>query len=309
MKSILNIIVFALVVLFCEHANAQQYIGHTQFMWNQTAINPAYTGTKKSLSAGVFYRNQWVGFSGAPVTENVFVHSPISHGDFGVGLNLMRDRLGIFTEISAQGSFSYKLSFDQGTLSLGLSGEYGSQRVDWTQVDPFSEGDQAIPFADISQTEYNFGFGAYFSNEIWFAGVSVPRLLEDQSTFVNEESNISALLQARRHIYVTGGVMWQLSRNVYIQPVTMLRYVEGAPFQPDLGCLFLINKQFWVGPSLRWGDSVSLLLDYSITKQLKVGYAFDFTITQLQGHGGTHEFFLGYDLRKKKDGYNHPRFF
>ena len=29
----------------------------------------------------------------------------------------------------------------------------------------------------------------------------------------------------------------------------------------------------------------------------------------MQGHAGTHEFFLGYALKKKRDGYTHPRFF
>lgn len=84
-----------LLVMLSSESLAQQQIGHTQFLWNQLAINPAYAGTKKALSAGVFLRSQWMGIEGAPKTENVFVHTPISHGDFGVGMNVMRDQLAM----------------------------------------------------------------------------------------------------------------------------------------------------------------------------------------------------------------------
>ncbi len=297
-----------LVMLSCE-SSAQQQIGHTQFLWNQLAVNPAFAGTKQALSAGVFLRSQWMGIEGAPKTETRFVHAPISHGDFGVGMNVMRDQLGISNTISVQGDFAYKLRFNFGDLSLGLGAEYGSQRMNWTSADPDQQYDPSIPFADISQGYYNFGFGAHFSNELMYFGLSIPRLLETETQFTGEESSISALFQAKRHIYFTGGGMWQMNKNTWVHPVMMVKYVDGAPIQPDLGVLFLVNKTFWIGPSLKWGDSVTLMLDYAITKQLKVGYAFDFTFTNIQGHAGSHEFFLGFDVRKKKEGYNHPRFF
>lgn len=295
--------------MLTKQSEAQQQIGHTQFLWNQLSINPAYAGTKKSLSAGLFFRSQWMGIEGAPQTENVFVHAPISHGDFGVGLNIMRDQLGISNAITAAGNFSYKLRFDQGDLSLGLSGEYGSHRMNWTSADPDQVGDPSIPFADISESNYNFGFGAHFSNEFFYAGLSIPRLLETDTQFTSEESSITALYQARRHIFFTAGGMWKMNKTTWVHPIMMVKYVNGAPVQPDLGVLFFLNKTFWIGSSFRWGDSVSVMLDYAITKQLKVGYSFDFTLTKIQGHAGSHEFFLGFDVRKKKEGYNHPRFF
>jgi len=41
-----------------------------------------------------------------------------------------------------------------------------------------------------------------------------------------------------------------------------------------------------------------------------VGYAHDFTITELQNaHNGTHEIMIGYDLQKQNKGVHHPRYF
>ncbi|MFT4682717.1 MAG: type IX secretion system PorP/SprF family membrane protein [Flavobacteriales bacterium] len=306
----LRALIAMLMLVFLSHeSSAQQQIGHTQFLWNQMSINPAYAGTKKALSAGLFFRSQWMGVEGAPQTENLFVHAPVAHGDFGLGLNVMRDQLGISNTLSVQGDFAYKLRFNFGDLSLGLGAEYGTHRMNWTTADPDAQFDPSIPFADISEAYYNFGFGAHFSNELMYFGLSIPRLLETETKFTGEESSASALFQAKRHIYFTGGGMWQLNKDTWIHPIFMVKYVDGAPVQPDFGVLFLLNKSFWIGPSYRWGDSVSIMLDYAITKQLKVGYAFDFTITEIQGHAGSHEFFLGFDVRKKKEGYNHPRFF
>ncbi len=288
---------------------AQQYMGNTQFLWNQMAINPAFAGSRQALETGLFYRNQWAGMEGAPTTENVFVHAPLGKRGLGAGLNFMRDRIGISQQVGVQGSLSYKLRFDQGALSFGLSGEYGVQQYDWTRVDPYTAGDQAIPMADLAASQYNFGFGAFFLNEYFFAGLSVPRLLENNTRFDNSESAMQAIFTARRHIHFTMGGLIQLSKQVDLQPVAMLRYVEGAPFQIDAGALVRINQVIWVGSTVRWGDSVSLIFDYDISKQMRIGYAYDYTLTQMQGHAGTHEFFLGYALRKKRDGYNHPRFF
>lgn len=296
-------------LMFTLPAFAQQYMGNTQFLWNQMAINPAFAGSRESLEAGVFYRNQWAGMEGAPTTENVFVHAPLGKRGIGAGINFMRDRIGISQQIGVQGSMSYKLRFDQGALSFGLSGEYGVQQLDWTRVDPYTAGDQAIPMADIAANQYNFGFGAFFLNEHFFAGFSVPRLLESSTRFEHQESAMQAIYTTRRHAFLTAGAIIKLSKQVQLQPVTMLRYVEGAPFQVDAGALVRINEVIWLGSTVRWGDSVSLIFDYDINKQLRIGYAYDYTLTQMQGHAGTHEFFLGYALRKKRDGYNHPRFF
>lgn len=308
----LHIIGFAFVLILLaglNQATAQQHFGHTQFLWNQMAINPAYAGSKEALETGVFYRNQWAGFEGAPTTENVFAHAPVSKNGFGAGLNMVRDRIGITRDVSVQANFSYTMKFNSGSLAFGLSSEYGSQRFDWTKTDPYDLGDQSIPFADISANYYNFGFGTYFKNEHFFAGFSVPRLLETAQSFRNAESGVQAIFEARRHLFFTAGGVIKASANLNIQPVAMVRYVEGAPIQTDIGALFNVNKIFWIGSTVRWGDSISLLFDYDISSQLRIGYAYDYTITRLSGHAGTHEFFLGYSIRKKRDGYNHPRFF
>ncbi|MFT4849690.1 MAG: type IX secretion system PorP/SprF family membrane protein, partial [Sediminicola sp.] len=64
----LTLLVLLLVVLSAEFASAQQDPQYTQYMYNMNVVNPAYAGSKESLSITALYRNQWAGFDDAPVT-------------------------------------------------------------------------------------------------------------------------------------------------------------------------------------------------------------------------------------------------
>ncbi|MFB9106682.1 type IX secretion system membrane protein PorP/SprF, partial [Algibacter miyuki] len=84
---IYKIVVFILftgVLVGFEPLEAQQDSQYTQYMYNTVTVNPAYAGTRGSLSMTGLYRNQWVGLEGAPETLNFSLNSPI--GIQGVGL-------------------------------------------------------------------------------------------------------------------------------------------------------------------------------------------------------------------------------
>jgi hypothetical protein len=57
-----------------------------------------------------------------------------------------------------------------------------------------------------------------------------------------------------------------------------------------------------VGASYRTGDSVLGMVEIQVTPQIRVGYAYDHTITQLnQFNNGTHEIMLRYEFDLSKD--------
>jgi type IX secretion system PorP/SprF family membrane protein len=295
---------FLLLLMFSS--NAQQTIGFTQFTWNQASLNPGYNGSHESVSARLFYRNQWAGFEGAPKTQSITVHSPISHGDFGVGLNVLRDQLGITDQTAVSGAFAYRMKMPVGRLALGLSGEYRNISMQWSSLNPEDEVDDYLPTGDASSSVVNFGFGAYYESNRFFAGVSVPGLLEPT---VNVGMSSSMGLEIQRHVYAMTGVVFDLSKNVQMKPSMMVRYTQAAPLQVDANVSVLLNETFWVGASYRLGDSGDLMIQYLINSQFSVGYSYDFTFSKIQNHGGSHEFFLGFDLQRKSDGYDHPRYF
>ena len=105
MKKIYIILVF----LLTYQMQAQQDPQYTQYMYNMNVVNPAYAGSKESLSITALYRNQWSGFDGAPETFTFSAHSPF--GDkIGLGLSAIKDELGPISETNVFVDFSYTLS-------------------------------------------------------------------------------------------------------------------------------------------------------------------------------------------------------
>ena len=46
-----------------------------QYMFNGLVINPAYAGSKGALYTTLLTRAQWTGFTGAPRTANLSIHT------------------------------------------------------------------------------------------------------------------------------------------------------------------------------------------------------------------------------------------
>ena len=55
---------------------AQQEPMFTQYVFNESFINPAYAGSHEGLSMNMLYRDQWVGLKGSPKTQTFTMHMP-----------------------------------------------------------------------------------------------------------------------------------------------------------------------------------------------------------------------------------------
>ena len=287
----------------------QQDPQHTQFMWDQSSLNPAYTGIEESLSSSLFLRQQWLGIEGAPKSEYVSIHTPIMNRQGGVGAVVWHDQIGINNQLRVKFQGAYNLRLSKGYLRFGLSAEWMNWSMKWTDTSPDEGGDLSIPDADLSENALNGGFGMMYHTDLLYVGFSIPNLMENQWVFDSDETNAFATMEESRHYYLNAGRAFKLNPKLILKPAMMVRYVQGAPIQTDVNASFLFNKTLWVGASYRLGDSVDLLFEYTVTRQLTIGYSFDFTLSKLQNHQGSHELFLGFNLEKKKDGFNHPRFF
>ncbi|WP_299801331.1 PorP/SprF family type IX secretion system membrane protein, partial [uncultured Maribacter sp.] len=69
---------------------AQQDAQYTQYMYNTISVNPAYAGSRGVLSIAALHRSQWVGLDGAPTTQTLNFHTPVSK-NVGLGLSVVND--------------------------------------------------------------------------------------------------------------------------------------------------------------------------------------------------------------------------
>ncbi|MNX32622.1 hypothetical protein D3C86_628340 [compost metagenome] len=309
-----KIILFISFLFYITTASAQQDPEYTHYMYNMSVINPAYaTGTPLMMNFGGLYRTQWVGAIGAPKTFTFFGHTALSD-KIEVGLSLVSDDIGdgAKKENNVYADFAYVLNLGgKNKLSLGLKAGFSALQSNFNGF-LLQSGNAATDAAfaeDINVTKPNIGIGAYYFRDNFYIGLSAPNLLKSKQ--IEEKSGLNAYGSEEIHTYLTGGYVFQLNDMWKIKPASMAKFVKGAPVAVDITANVLYNEKFELGAAYRINDSFSALANINVTPSLRIGYAYDYTLSNLgQFNSGTHEIMLLFDLDLLGKGYDKsPRFF
>jgi type IX secretion system PorP/SprF family membrane protein len=299
----------ALSVLgFSLQSNAQFEPQFTQYMFNEMFINPAYAGSRDHVALTALYRNQWVGIDGAPKTQTFSAHAPLRNEKIGIGLNIMNEEIGVTHDLSAFANYAYRVPVSAGFLSMGLSAgiiNHQERLLEVKTQDQFDNSFMGTPRLTVP----NAGFGVYYNSRTLYMGLSIPRLLQNSvdATTGKGKNNVQ---MDYWHYYLMGGYVFPVSDFVKLKPTFLMKAVTGAPLEADLGVHALFNELIWIGGSFRTGDSWSAITSIQLNKQLRLGYSFDNTITELkQYNSGSHEITLGYDFSFNKKKIVTPRYF
>lgn len=309
MKKSLTIIAFA---LGSTGAFAQQDPQFSQYMHNKMFMNPAYAGMRQALCGTMFYRNQWMGFDGHPVTEVLSIdgYVPQIHG--GVGLNLMLDKLGFESTNAYRLSYSFHLNnVGGGTLGIGIEAGAASKRVgpgsgqDWIATSNWMN-DPSVP-PQMNTTTFDIGFGLWYQRQNMWFGLSSTHLAANtfdagQSSPIGTPPLAHNLIyQMARHYWVTGGITLMQGNTWEVRPSFLVKS-DATVTSFDLTCLAMFNQRFWFGASYRFKDAIMPMVGFQMPHQvigenggLKVGVAYDYTLSNLGDYNdGTLEIFLNY---------------
>lgn len=293
----ISVLTFIVFLLLTGSVKAQQDPQFTHYMYNMSVINPAYaTDNAGVINIGGIYRTQWVGAVGAPKTVSAFVHAPIAKR-IEMGLSVVSDEIGdVVKENNIYADFAYVIPVSENNkLSFGLKG--GVTLFD-ANFNGFQYSDTAPDpaFAEnINRAFPNLGVGSFFFSDKYYVGFSVPNLLKTKH--LERQNAIATIGVEDIHYFFTGGYVFDLNENLKFKPAFMAKGVNGAPLAMDLTGNVLINNFFEAGVGYRWDDSVSGLVNFYLTPTLRVGYSYDYTLSNLgKYNSGTHEIFLLFDL-------------
>jgi len=304
MKNFYILISILFVCLGTSHA--QQLPQFTQYMYNTISINPAYAGSRDGLSLTALNRNQWAGIDGGPRTQTLSIHSPLRNEKVGLGLSVINDKAGYENYTYIYGDFSYTINVsDATTLSFGIKGGFSYYNLD---EDLFSEPSVlADPFFSDNFNKWtpNVGAGLYLSAQDWYIGLSAPKLINNDN---NEFNQYVALEQV--HYYLTWGYVFDLSETWKLRPTALVKATGGAPLSFDMNGAMIYDEKLYLGATYRVDDAIGAFIDFQIFEPLRIGYAYEYTISDLRPYSnGSHEILLIYELRYKNTKYKSPRFF
>ena len=88
---------------------------YSQYWINGLAINPAYTGSRETLSLLVQYQKKWTGVEGTPTSQIFSAHAPMKKDRVALGLLVINQSYGIMKSTSA--SLNYAFRFRAGKRS------------------------------------------------------------------------------------------------------------------------------------------------------------------------------------------------
>jgi type IX secretion system PorP/SprF family membrane protein len=313
MKNKIQIIIIFLCIITLS-ANAQQDAQYTQYMYNMSVINPAYTtGDIGTVNLGLLHRTQWVSVTGAPKTASFFAHTAIDD-KIEVGISFVNDNIGdVVRENNIFGDFAYKLDLEEnGNISFGLKAGVTFFDVDFNGFNLESGGISTDPnFANpIHKTYLNIGTGVYYNTDNYYVGLSIPNILK--STHL-DENNGQYQGTENSHVFLTGGYVFDINEEFRLKPAFMTKFVKGAPTSLDITANVLYQERFELGVGYRVNDAFSILANFRANDELRIGYAYDSTISNLGPFSsGSHEIIILYDLDilGLNKGYDKsPRFF
>jgi type IX secretion system PorP/SprF family membrane protein len=291
------IILISLFVALSSNAlKAQQEPMYSQYMLNMLQINPAYAGNRAVDNITNLYRKQWVGIVNSPLTATLSWDRRQEGTNVGYGLQIYNDQLGIESTSGIQGFYSYRLAFEKSSLTFGLSlgALYYNAALTKAHV---IDGTDPLFQEDVSGVLPTAGFGALYSSDHWYVGLSAPALLR---TKVLVDKQLSSN-NAANHYFLTGGYIFNASSVLTLKPSIMLKAVKGAPLEYDFNMNAWINNVVGIGASYRTHDAVVGMFDIQITPVFRLGYAYDYTYSNLKAYSkGTHELMLRYEFGGSK---------
>jgi len=290
----------------------QQDAIYSQYSFNPLVINPAYAGTRNSISAVLLHRSQWVGLDGAPVTQTLAVHSPVNKSKLAFGLNLGHDAIGPTKAINLGFTTAYHIKLKKSKLSLALRGGIYNAVIDKSKLKFDNQSDMFNVGGISSSTVPSFDFGLYYYKTKFYIGLSATHLTKQKFTFyddVLDPIGASHDYFLRTHVLLTAGYVFDINDNFKFKPSFLLKNTEGALPNLDLSFNALFYKKLWLGISFRNKTSVNFMTEWNIKDFLRIGYAYDLSINKLSKYNkGSHEIFIGFDFNLKSKTVISPRY-
>jgi type IX secretion system PorP/SprF family membrane protein len=270
-----------------------------QYVLNPLTINPAYAGNRGVMNMAAFYRKQWVGIKGAPETVSLSLDAPASHEKLGLGLIVSNDKIGVTKETQFNTNYAYKINLQNGMLSLGLGAGIIMTNTAWSKLVVLDQTDEYYLIDSKVFTVPNFSFGAYYSTNNLFAGISIPKLVGQKFDF--DKNKYVLKNNFSDYVYLlNAGYVFNLSQKVKFLPSTLISISPGEKITYDINTIFRLMDRLWVGASYRSSRAVTGLLQFQLTNQLKFAYSYDFDFNELRTYSsGSHEIMLRYEFRYK----------
>jgi len=292
------------LLLISGWCSAQNFHRFSQLNFTQSLLNPAALSIDAKYQVDLIYRDQWLGFEGAPSTFAASGQYELAP-DMAVGLSFYNDQIGKYSNNAVNAQYAYRLLFGNANalifgVGLGIESKSAdlASSVTTQALDPaFAQGFSRIFFQSTA--------GIYYYAPRFYIGASIPQMF--QTNFSTEDG----FSPREFHYFASAGWYLSPSDRYTFQPNIQIKAVPGAPIQGDLLLRNTFNGRWSVVVGYRSENSIIAGLDFLITPFMRVGYAFNHDVLGLaRVKGMSNEIHLGFGFPYRNDRYDfgEPRY-
>lgn len=303
-------------ILICStfvSVTAQQDPMYTHYMFNTLSVNPAYAGSRDALTITALHRSQWVNQPGAPLTQTVNLHTPVSNRNIGIGFSAMKDKIGPVNNTMFAGDFAYIFQLTKKSkLAFGIRAGMHIFQANLNELLLDQQVDPTFTNNVVNRVTPIVGAGFYYSRKRFYAGFSSPNLVENNYSRLTSVDGTPLNGRMKRHYFFITGALFELSKTMDFKPTILVKASSAAPIQTDLTATFIFKNTLHFGGMVRLGDAFGGLIGLSIFQNLFLGYSYDWSL----GNGNvnfsrwSHELVLRYDfLNSSNKQIQSPRYF
>jgi type IX secretion system PorP/SprF family membrane protein len=293
MKKKIIILLFAIAYFASGFTQTEPQI--TQYMFNQSYLNPAAVGKDNMISVAGLHRINWVGMPNGGQTTIFRVGMPLKFfgQTNGVGIKFKNDRAGQFFFQAAHFQLAYKKKIAEGTISLGAdlgfinAGFHGDSIKEITFGD-YHTDDPFLQSTTVSAATFDAGLGIWYESNKFYAGISYLNL--NNPVVIWDENKQYKMIG---NFYATGGYNFQSANKKIVVTPSFLLKSNFTIVMLDLSALALYDEKFWGGLSYRWTESLDILLGMNIVEGLSIGYSYDIPMKSVSAWG-SHEITIRY---------------
>jgi type IX secretion system PorP/SprF family membrane protein len=294
----------------------------SQFYANALYLSPSFAGATAEYRFGLNYRNQWPAVPGVFHTYCISFDKAMPNFNSGIGVLATYDVAGSgdlsTTNIGLLYSYDFNINkqwhirpgvnFKFYYLGLDIAKLIFNSQLTGSGVSPSIT---PPPFDNVADVD--FATSALVYNERIWGGFTLDHLLSPKTSFYGDNSTVPIKFNLYGGVQVLKKTRLR-QKNQEILSVAMNFQRQGKYNQTDLGLYYyaepLIFGLWYRGIpfiTTQAGDAIIGLIGIK-TKQLHIGYSYDFTISNLiSSTGGAHEISLIYEFNNLSLGQQKKR--
>ena len=282
-------------MLIGTQLSAQQIPLSENYFVDKYSFAPSFAGNfnTKFLFAG--YRSDWSGIPGGPKTFRLSFNDSFMDNS-GYGVKIIYDKAGIFSQLYALGSYSYRLKVNENSnILFGISAGLYNNSLNIIEYynDPNYNVDPSLTNQNIrSKMKFMSDASLVWTLKKFEAGFMFSNINFGDAQY--EEVNVKYKPLANFQFHTTYN--WELAENWNLAPLLILRGGQYIKSQFEIAAQIAYQEKIWGSLVFRDPGVIGTGIGFNIGKALKIAYNFNFASDVAMSVFNNHEFNLGINI-------------